>query len=200
MFPGMLTNARIVVVGGLTLGSLLLIAAGAAAAKPKEKGPAPVKVTVNQISPDGVGKSIGTVTISETKAGLDLAMDLSGLTPGEHGMHLHEKPSCDPADKEGKKTAGQAAGGHWDPDATKAHKGPGGGGHKGDLPKLVVPEGGKVKTKVAVEGLKLADVEGKTLMIHAGGDNYSDTPKPLGGGGDRIACGVIAAPAAAPAK
>jgi Cu-Zn family superoxide dismutase len=34
-------------------------------------------------------------------------------------------------------------------------------------------------------------VKGKALMIHAGGDNYADQPKPLGGGGDRIACGVI---------
>lgn len=169
---------------------------GVAAAKPAP-GPKPITVTVNQISAEGVGASIGTVTISETKTGLELATDLSGLSAGEHGLHLHEKGSCEPADKEGKKTAGQSAGGHWDPDATKAHKGPGGGGHKGDLPKLVVPEGGKVKAKLTVPGLKLGDVEGKALMIHAGGDNYSDAPKPLGGGGDRIACGVIPEAAAA---
>ena len=99
-----------------------------------------MKVIVNQISADGIGPALGTVTIRETKTGLELQTDLAGLTPGEHGFHLHEKPSCDPADKEGKKTAGQAAGAHWDPDATKAHKGPGGGGHKGDLPKLVVSD------------------------------------------------------------
>jgi Cu-Zn family superoxide dismutase len=39
--------------------------------------------------------------------------------------------------------------------------------------------------------LKVADAEGRALMIHAGGDNYSDQPKPLGGGGARIACGVV---------
>ena len=38
---------------------------------------------------------------------------------------------------------------------------------------------------------KLADVKGRAIMIHAGGDNYSDQPAPLGGGGARIACGVI---------
>ena len=63
---------------------------------------------------------------------------LKGLTPGEHGFHLHEKDSCGPGEKDGKPAAGIAAGGHYDPAATKAHKGPGGGGHKGDLPKLVV--------------------------------------------------------------
>jgi Cu-Zn family superoxide dismutase len=39
--------------------------------------------------------------------------------------------------------------------------------------------------------LKLADIKGRSLMIHAGGDNYSDTPAPLGGGGARAACGVV---------
>jgi len=68
------------------------------------------------------------VTLKETKDGVALQTDLKGLPPGEHGFHVHEKGSCDPADKDGKKTAGQAAGGHFDPDATKAHKGPGGGG------------------------------------------------------------------------
>jgi Cu-Zn family superoxide dismutase len=181
--------------------------AGSAAAADKKV--APIKVKMNQITADGVGEAAGTITIKTTKTGLELAVDLSKLPPGEHGFHMHEKGSCDPADKEGKKTAGQAAGGHFDPDATKAHKGPGGGGHKGDLPKLTVPENGKLKTKITVEGLTAADVAGRSLMIHAGGDNYADAPKPLGGGGDRVVCGVIpgtatpapeaaAAPAAAP--
>ena len=175
-----------------------------------DKKVAPIKVKMNQITADGVGEAAGTITIKTTKTGLELAVDLSKMTPGEHGFHMHEKGSCDPADKDGKKTAGQAAGGHFDPDATKAHKGPAGGGHKGDLPKLTVPENGKLKTKITVEGLTAADVAGRSLMIHAGGDNYADAPKPLGGGGDRVVCGVIpgtatpapeaaAAPPAAPA-
>ena len=188
----------------LTAAALMfLLAAPASAAKS-------VKVTMNAISTDGVGKSVGTITIKEGKDGVTLEPKLKDLPPGEHGFHVHEKPSCDPADKDGKKTAGQAAGGHFDPDATKAHKGPAGGGHKGDLPKLTVPENGKLKTKITVEGLTAADVAGRSLMIHAGGDNYADAPKPLGGGGDRVVCGVIpgtatpapaaaAAPATAPA-
>lgn len=39
--------------------------------------------------------------------------------------------------------------------------------------------------------LKLADVKQHALMIHVGADNYSDTPKPLGGGGGRMVCGVV---------
>jgi len=152
-----------------------------------------IKVTMNLITAEGVGKSVGTVTVSESKDGVTLATDLKGLPPGEHGFHLHEKGSCDPGEKEGKKVAGGSAGAHFDPDATKAHKGPGGGGHKGDLPKLEVSDKGVAKAKLEVAGLKLDDVAGRTLMIHAGGDNYSDTPKPLGGGGDRVVCGVVPA-------
>jgi Cu-Zn family superoxide dismutase len=149
-----------------------------------------IKVTMNLITVDGVGKSVGTITVKEGKDGVTFEPKLKDLPPGEHGFHVHEKPSCDPADKDGKKTAGQAAGAHYDPDSTKAHKGPGGGGHKGDLPKLVVSDKGEAKDKLEIKGLKLADIQGRALMIHAGGDNYSDTPKPLGGGGERIACGV----------
>ena len=181
----------------VTWGATCLLFSAPALAAPKAK---PVKITMHQITADGIGAEAGTVTARATKDGVELAVDLKGLPAGEHGFHLHEKASCDPADKEGKKTAGQAAGGHWDPDASKAHKGPGGGGHKGDLPKLTVPENGKVKVKVPLAGLTLDDLAGKSLMIHAGGDNYSDTPKPLGGGGERVVCGVIPEAAAAPAK
>ena len=96
-------------------------------------------------------------------------------------------------------TAGQSAGAHYDPAATKAHKGPGGGGHAGDLPKLEVSDKGVAKDKLKVAGLKIEDVSGRALMIHEGGDNYADAPKPLGGGGARIACGVIPGTAKAPA-
>jgi Cu-Zn family superoxide dismutase len=169
----------------------VLFVTSAAVAAPKAAKPKPVKVTVNLIDATGVGKSAGTITIKQTDAGLELATDLKGLPPGEHGFHLHEKPSCAVADKDGKPTPGQAAGAHFDPDATKVHKGPGGGGHKGDLPKLTVDAKGSAKEKLEAPGLKLEDVSGRALMIHEGGDNYSDTPKPLGGGGARIACGVI---------
>lgn len=176
-------------IGATVFGAAALLSLGASSAL--AKGGKTVKVTMNKVSADGVGESIGTITIKEAKDGITLEPKLKGLSPGEHGFHVHEKPSCDPADKDGKKTAAQAAGGHYDPDATKAHKGPAGGGHKGDLPKLTVGDNGEAKEKVEVKGLTLADLQGHALMIHAGGDNYSDTPKPLGGGGERIACGVV---------
>lgn len=172
----------------------LLLSLPAAALAAKGKAPAPhVRVPVNFISAEGVQKAAGVVTLRETKEGLSVEPHLKGLSPGEHGFHVHEKGSCDPGEKDGKKGAGLAAGPHLDPDATKAHKGPAGGGHKGDLPKLVADAKGVARGKLLVKGLTLADVLGRSLMIHAGGDNYSDDPKPLGGGGERVACGVIPA-------
>jgi Cu-Zn family superoxide dismutase len=50
---------------------------------------------------------------------------------------------------------------------------------------------GTATQPVLAPRLKLADVQGHALMVHAGGDNHSDHPAPLGGGGARVACGVI---------
>jgi Cu-Zn family superoxide dismutase len=165
-------------------GALLLLASPARAEKP-------ISVTIHLVTADGVGKSVGTITIRAVRDGVVLEPRLKELPVGEHGFHLHEKASCEPAAKAGKMTAAEAAGGHFDPATTKAHKGPGGGGHKGDLPKLVVGENGAATQKLEVKGVALDDFKGRSIMIHAGGDNYSDTPKPMGGGGDRIACGVV---------
>ena len=87
---------------------------------------------------------------------------------------------------------GTAAGGHYDPQHTSKHLGPyHSGGHAGDLPELVVAPDGKGTRPVLAPHLTVNDVRGRSIMIHAGGDSYSDQPAPLGGGGARIACGVI---------
>lgn len=148
-------------------------------------------VQMNLITEQGIGQSIGTVTLVDTPAGLKLVPALRGLTPGAHGFHVHEKPDCGPGVKDGKPGAGLAAGDHYDPKSTGKHEGPTGKGHLGDLPALVVGPDGNATTSVIAPRLKVSYIKGRSLMIHAGGDNYSDTPAPLGGGGGRAACGVI---------
>jgi len=93
--------------------------------------------------------------------------------------------------KDNKPIAGMAAGGHYDPAGTAKHEGPYGQGHLGDLPALYVGTDGNATLPVLAPRLKMTDLKGRALMIHAGGDNYSDVPAPLGGGGARMACGVI---------
>ena len=81
------------------------------------------------------------------------------------------------------------AGDHYDPAGTKSHKGPKAGGHKGDLPALNATAKG-INQTVTAPNLKLSDIAGRALVIHEGGDNYTDQPE-NGGGKGRIACGVI---------
>lgn len=148
-------------------------------------------VTLHAISTQGMGAAIGTVALSDTPAGLKIVTRLHSLTPGPHGFHVHENPDCGVKEKDGKPVAGLAAGGHLDPSGAKAHAGPQGQGHLGDLPVLEVTADGNGNQSLTAARLKLADLKGRSIMIHEGGDNYSDQPKPLGGGGARIACGVV---------
>lgn len=130
------------------------------------------------------GKSIGSIKAEDSTCGILLTPNLHDLPPGVHGFHIHEKPSC--ADK------GMAAGGHLDPGKTGEHNGPyHAKGHLGDLPVLIVNQDGTATLPTLAPKFSVAKIKGHTFMIHAGGDNYSDHPEKLGGGGERIACGVI---------
>lgn len=149
-------------------------------------------VEIRAADPGGTGAALGTVRIVETKYGLVFYPALSGLPPGLHGFHLHENPSCEPGLKEGKPTAALAAGGHYDPKNTKTHGEPWGTGHQGDLPALYVDMDGNATTPVLAPRLRMKNIVKRSLMVHAGGDNHADHPAPLGGGGPRVACGVIA--------
>ncbi|WP_114395696.1 superoxide dismutase family protein [Oleisolibacter albus] len=152
---------------------------------------APASVTMNAITAEGVGAEIGTVTLEDTADGLRLTPNLRSLPAGERGFHVHVNPACGPADNNGKPAAGFAAGGHYDPAGSGKHEGPHGNGHAGDLPALTVAADGTATNPVVAHRLTVKDVAGRALMIHADGDNYADQPQPLGGGGGRIACGVI---------
>ena len=156
-------------------------------------GYAETVVQMNLVNKSGAGKTIGKVVISESEQGLVFTPSLTGLPTGLHGFHVHENPSCQPEKKEGKVTPAGAAGGHYDPAGSKKHGSPWGDGHLGDLPALYVKPDGRATHPVLAPRLEMADLKGRALMIHEGGDNYSDDPKPLGGGGDRIACGVVEA-------
>jgi Cu-Zn family superoxide dismutase len=139
---------------------------------------ATIKVEVYSIK----GTSLGYVVFEDSNYGLLIQPNLFGLPTGLHGFHIHQHPNC--------KDKGMMAGDHFDPHATKTHLGPYGKGHLGDLPVLAVDAKGESHIPLLAPRLKTQDIQGHALMIHAGGDTYSDTP-PLGGGGQRIGCGEI---------
>lgn len=149
-----------------------------------------VIATMQLVTDKGIGKKIGTVTFADSNRGLVITPDLSGLPAGSHGFHIHEKGSCEPALQNGLAGAALAAGGHYNPQEVPHHGSPL-TGHMGDLPVLLVNASGHAETSVLAPRLKVIDIRGLALIIHEGGDNYSDIPAPLGGGGNRIACGVI---------
>lgn len=141
------------------------------------------------------GESVGYISLEENEYGVVFMPNLSGLPKelhGLHGFHIHENPSCAPADKMGKTVLGGSAGGHYDPMKTGQHGFPwSNDNHLGDLPPLYIDQEGNAVQPILAPRIKLSDLSGRALMIHAGGDNHSDHPKALGGGGARLICGVI---------
>lgn len=125
---------------------------------------------------------LGKITFTDSPYGLLIKPELKGLPPGLHGFHLHATADCG--------DHGNHAGGHYDPEGSNSHKGPYAKGHLGDLPALYVDTSGEASITTLAPRLQTSRLENIAVMIHAGGDNYSDTPA-LGGGGARIGCGVI---------
>ena len=166
----------------LLICSVLLIAAttGAAAGE-RMKARAEIK--------DAAGKTMGTATLTEEKKGVKIVLKVSGVSPGRHGFHLHEKGACDPPDF-------KSAGGHFNPFG-KHHgaKNPQ-GKHAGDFQNLEVKENGTAEVTVVAEGATLGKGAGSLLkeggtsiVIHADADD--EMTDPAGNSGARIGCGTI---------
>src|SRR4051794_29053469 len=170
--------------GGILALVWLMAACGGATA-------AELRAEMHRATPSGPGEAVGTVTIADIPQGAAITTDLTGMPPGPHGFHVHENGSCQPATSNGQTVPAGAAGGHFDPQHTGKHAGPQGQGHLGDLPVLTVSHNGAATETLTAPRIKdVGALRGKALMIHAGSDTYSDQP-PLGGGGARIACGVL---------
>jgi Cu-Zn family superoxide dismutase len=137
------------------------------------------------------GTKVGTAKISSTANGVKVSVRVSQLTPGEHGIHIHNVGKCEAP-------AFTTAGGHFNP--TSAHHGvknaqephP----HLGDLENLKVGQNGKANATFTVSGATLGDGQnslfhegGTALVIHAKADDLMSDPS--GNSGERIACGVI---------
>ena len=131
---------------------------------------------------DGSGKSIGWVELSERAGGTYLRVAAEGLSPGDHGIHLHTVGKCEGP-------AFQSAGGHWNPDGRQhGHLNPQ-GHHQGDLPNITVSANGRGTTSFLVSHHSMADADGTSLVIHVKPDDYRTDPS--GNSGDRIACAVL---------
>ncbi len=137
---------------------------------------------------NAAGNDLGALTLTENGGGIALAGRLSGLPPGEHGIHFHMTGRCEPPKFE-------SAGKHWNPTnaahGTKDPKGP----HWGDLPNITVAEDSSVMVLGKTRGgtlrgqNALLDADGAAVVVHAKPDDHRTQPS--GNSGDRIACGVV---------
>lgn len=138
-------------------------------------------------------KEAGTVTFRQTPSGmLHVIVEMTGLPPGPHGFHVHEKGECDAAGKF------ESAGGHLaagKEHGVDAENGP----HPGDFPNVHVGQDGVLKVEFYTDRLAISDgdaalmdADGSAAMLHAMADDHASQPS--GEAGDRIACGVVTQP------
>ena len=168
---------------GVALSTVL--AAGLATVSLQAQAPAPVKVELK----NGQGQAIGTATLTQEMNMVHIALDVKGLTPGQHAIHVHMTPTCEGP-------AFTSAGGHFNPAGKKHGTQNPEGPHAGDMPNFTVAADGTSKAMVMASSVTLGTAAnsvftngGTALVIHAGADDMKTDP--AGAAGDRIACGVI---------
>jgi len=129
------------------------------------------------------GKDAGSVTATQEDGGIRLAINATGMSAGEHGIHVHMTGKCD-----GPKFV--SAGGHWNPMGAKHGLNNPQGQHSGDMPNLVVASDGSGRMDYLLDEAQLdqmLDADGAALVIHAKADDQKTDPS--GDSGDRLACG-----------
>lgn len=164
--------------------------AGSDTATPRTEGETQgAATTASATLRDLSGREIGTVALSDADSGVVVEGTLTGLAPGERGIHLHAVGRCEPPF--------ESAGPHWNPDRRRHGTLGAGGAHRGDLPNLVIgaDSSGALRGTSAGGALRgadgLLDADGAAVVVHEGADDYRTDPS--GNSGKRVACGVVSA-------
>jgi Cu-Zn family superoxide dismutase len=170
---------KFILVGALVAAGLLSACAGGIS------GGKAASATSQLVATQG-NRVNGVVTFTQSGDKLLVLAEVSGLTPGLHGFHIHEKGDCRAPD-------GSSAGGHFNPSG-KAHGNPEHGEHHaGDMMQLVADANGNARQGSYISGVTLDDgpngIVGRSVIVHVSPDDYKT--QPTGNSGARQACGVI---------
>jgi Cu-Zn family superoxide dismutase len=149
----------------------------------------PKPIAVASLSPTQGNQANGTVSFVQKGNQVLVDARIDGLTPGEHGIHIHEKGDCSAPD-------GTSAGGHFNPSGHQ-HGGPSHTEHHaGDFGNLTADASGRASLQLALPAAEISLAEGtansivgRGMIIHADPDDYKT--QPTGNAGKRLACGVI---------
>lgn len=139
------------------------------------------------VNPTQGSQVMGTVTFTKVEHGVKIVADIEGLTPGKHGIHIHEFGDCSSPD-------GNSAGGHFNPSA-KGHGAPADANrHAGDMGNIEADANGKGHLEYVDHSVSLGgdhSIIGKSMIVHANEDDLKT--QPTGNAGARLGCGVIEA-------
>jgi Cu-Zn family superoxide dismutase len=130
----------------------------------------------------------GTATFAEKEGKVTFVAKVSGLQPGIHAIHIHEKSDCAASD-------GSSAGGHWNPTFKKHGKWGEGEYHKGDIGNFTADAKGNGTITFITDEWSIGgedptkDILGKSIIIHQGTDDF--ITQPTGNAGARVACSAI---------
>jgi superoxide dismutase, Cu-Zn family len=131
------------------------------------------------------GSSVaGSVGFTEIPGGVRVTAQVTGLTPGEHGFHIHDVGDCSAPDA-------SSAKGHFNPSGKPHGHHAHDERHGGDMPNLLANAQGEARLTADLKGLTVSQISGRSVVIHADPDDYKS--QPAGNSGKRVACGVIAA-------
>jgi Cu-Zn family superoxide dismutase len=157
-----------------------------AAAPPAAASPAATAAGAGaSLNPTTGSQAKGMVIFEPTEGGLRVIAHVTGLKPGDHGFHLHEKPDCSAPDA-------SSAGDHWNP-TQQPHGAPDAPAHhSGDLGNITADASGTAHVERVVKGLAIEGdqgVAGRSVIVHANPDDLKSQPS--GNAGPRLACAVV---------
>ena len=151
----------------------------------KQAEKAQITMAICVLHPTEGNEVSGVITFTKTDEGIKVVADVTGLTPGKHGFHIHEFGDCSKLD-------GTSAGGHFNPEGTKHGAPTDKKRHVGDLGNLEANEKGNAHlewTDTFISFSGSHNIIGRAVIVHAGKDDLSS--QPTGAAGARVACGVI---------